>query len=57
MSIDKPNDNISKTDIQVVFQDGSIARNITDVWIRQDGEWKNIVPPTRTYKVSKITIT
>ncbi len=57
MSIDKPNDDVSKTNIEVVFQDGRIAKEITDVWVRKGNVWINIIPPNRTYKVSKITIT
>lgn len=47
MSIDKPNDDKSKTNLVVKFQDGCIAKDVTDVWIRQDGRWINLYPPDR----------
>ena len=56
MPIEKPNDDLSKQDLNVLFEDGCVARNVTDVWIRQDGRWINLIPPDRIYKNHKYTI-
>ena len=56
MSIKEPNDDVSKTDIKVIFKDGRVAKEITDVWVRQGNVWVNLIPPDRTYPVKQIRI-
>ena len=52
MGIENPNDEIKKTNLVIIHKDGTKSPDITDVWVRQDGRWINIIPPDRTYKAS-----
>lgn len=44
-----------KMSVEFLNDDGSrnsVGRDVTDVWVRQDSRWINLVPSTRTYKVN-----